>query len=479
MQLIGRRVAAAATVAALVVTMAAGCGGTALTDKAGGSGGSEARVLRLVQPFQTEPPAQLAVWAKTVEARSGGTVRIEFLNGWPVGEASFEQRTIDDVKAGKIDGAWVGARVFDTIGVNSFQALLAPLLVDSHDLQGKVFQAGLPEQMMTGLDKIDLVGLGVLPGPMRKILGVSKPYAAPGDFKGATVGIQASGVATKTFQTLGATVRAVPGGRSLGGLDAYEQQMSSIARNQFAATAKYVTGNVNFWPRPLVLFTSHKIAGSLKPEQLSLLREAAISAMPDALDASRTEDERAVKPLCAAGMKLPAASEDDLTALRKALDPVYTELSTDPETASRIATIEQLKAELGTAPDFAACEESGKAKLNNDLAGEYRWTLTREDALKHGTDEDKTRAALETNYPNTFTTKLENSRWSMTQSADSELDTGAYEVFRDRVVFDWDTGPKLTFSYIANRHGDLTLKPIQPMEAGDAFVWCTKKWVRQ
>jgi TRAP-type C4-dicarboxylate transport system substrate-binding protein len=419
------------------------------------------------------------VWAKTVEARSGGTVRIEFSNGWRVGEASFEKGTIDDVRAGKIDGAWVGARVFDTVGVNSFQALLAPLLVDSHDLQGKVFQAGLPEQMMTGLDQVDLVGIGVLPGPMRKILGVSKPYVEPGDFRGATVGIQASGVATKTFQTLGATVRAVPGGRSLGGLDAYEQQLSAIAGNQFAATAEYVTGNVNFWPRPLVLFTNHKVADSLTPEQLSLLREAAKSAAPDALDASRTEDERAVKPVCAAGMKMPAASEEDLSALRKALDPVYQELSTDPETASRIAAIEKLKTELGTPPDSASCEESGTTKLKNDLAGDYRWTLTREDALRSGTDEDKTRGALETNYPSTFTTKLEDGRWTLSQSVDSEFDTGTYEVFRDRIVFDWDTGPKLSFTYIANSHGDLTLKPIQPMEAGDAFVWSTKKWVRQ
>lgn len=469
-------VAAAATI---VITMAAGCGATATTDKAGGSGGSEVRVLRFVQPNQTEPPAQLAVWAKVVEARSGGTVKIEFLNGWRVGEANFEQGTIDDVKAGKIDGAWVGARVFDTIGVNSFQALLAPLLVDSHDLQGKVFQAGLPEQMMTGLDKVDLVGIGVLPGPLRKILGVTKPYVEPDDFRGATVGIQVSGVAATTFETLGATVRPVPSGRSLGGLDAYEQQLSSIASNNFAATAKYVTGNVNFWPRPLVLFTSHKVADSLTAEQLDVLREAAKLALPDALDASRTEDARAVTPLCAAGMTLPAASGVDLAALRKALEPVYEELSIDPQIASQIAAIQKLKTELGRAPDSAACEESKTTKLGSDLAGEYRWTLTKEDALKYGTDEDKTPGALESNYPSTFTTKLQDGRWTQSQSADSGVATGRYEVFRDRIVFDWDTGPKLSFTYRASSRGDLTLKPIHPMAAGDAFVWSTKKWVRE
>ena len=54
------------------------------------------------------------------------------------------------------------------VGVTSFQPLLAPLLVDSHDLQAAVFEAGIPAEMIAGLDDIDLAGIGVLPGPMRK-----------------------------------------------------------------------------------------------------------------------------------------------------------------------------------------------------------------------------------------------------------------------------------------------------------------------
>jgi TRAP-type transport system periplasmic protein len=478
MRHIGRGVAATAAVA-VMVTMAAGCGGKTAADQAVGSSGSEAKVLKFAQANEGDPPAQLAAWAKTVEERSGGLMRIEFSNGWRIGEGSFEKDTIDDVRAGKIDGAWVGARAFDTVGVNSFQALLAPLLVDSHDLQGKVFQAGLPEQMMTGLDQVDLAGIGVLPGPMRKILGVSKPYAAPGDFRGATVGIQASGVATKTFHALGATVREMPSGASLDGVDAYEQQLSSIAGNHYAETANYVTGNLNFWPRPLVLFTSHKIADSLKPDQLSLLREAAKSAVPKALDASRTEDERGARPVCSAGMKLHAASEENLAALRTALDPVYRDLKADAETASAIAAIEKLKTEVKT-PDTATCRTVDQAKSKTALAAEYQWTLTRKDALQYGTDGDKEQGALETNYPDTFTTKLEDGHWTQSQTApDAGIETGTYEVAGDRIVFDWDTGPKLSFSYTVHSHGDLTLKPIQPMEAGDAFIWSTKRWVRQ
>ena len=50
--------------------------------------------------------------------------------------------TLEDVKTGKVDMAWVGARAFDTVGVTSFQALVAPLLIDSYDLEAKVFNEG-------------------------------------------------------------------------------------------------------------------------------------------------------------------------------------------------------------------------------------------------------------------------------------------------------------------------------------------------
>ncbi len=67
-----------------------------------------------------------------------------------MGEPLYEAGTLQDVKAGKVDMAWVGARAFDTVGVKSFQALLAPLLVDSYALEAKVFEKGIPERDARG-----------------------------------------------------------------------------------------------------------------------------------------------------------------------------------------------------------------------------------------------------------------------------------------------------------------------------------------
>jgi hypothetical protein len=48
------------------------------------------------------------VFADEVARRSEGTMRIEFKRPWPPGDPNVERETIEDVKAGKVDMAWVG-----------------------------------------------------------------------------------------------------------------------------------------------------------------------------------------------------------------------------------------------------------------------------------------------------------------------------------------------------------------------------------
>jgi TRAP-type C4-dicarboxylate transport system substrate-binding protein len=291
------RRAGAAALVALATTVVACTGPSG--DKAGGVQAAEPRVLRLANPNDGSPPAQIGFWAEEVARLSGGTLAIEFENGWRLGEPLYEAGTLEDVQAEKVDMAWVGSRVFDTVGVSSFQALGAPLLLDSYDLEGAVFEAGIPEQMLEGVSELDLVGVGVLPGPIRKVLGVSKPFVRPGDFEGQVVGLQDSAVADATLSALGATPRAVPSAAKLDGLDAYEQQLGSIAGNGYERGAEYVTANVNLWPRPLVIVMGKEAFESLTDVQRSALRAADAAAMPEALAAARAEDEQVVPMLCA------------------------------------------------------------------------------------------------------------------------------------------------------------------------------------
>lgn len=342
-----------------LLAAAAGCGGSG-GDKAGGDDDVEARVLTLANP-NGEPPAQLITWADEVDRLSGGTLEIEFENDWRQGEADYEAATIEDIQASEVDVAWVGARAFDTVGVTTFQALVAPLLIDSHDLQEAVFEAGIPTEMLAGLEAIDLTGIGVLPGPMRKVLGIEQPFVSPADFDGAVVGIQQSGVADQAMAALGATTMDLPTGASLDGVDAYEQQPASIAGNAYWRVADYVTANVNLWPRPLVMFINTDVFDSLSEEQQQALTDAAAAAIPGALDASRTEDRDGAAENCRSEMTTVVATDEELNALRTAFEPIYEAIAADPATGEHLEAITAIKDELGAPADGAECAPSDVA----------------------------------------------------------------------------------------------------------------------
>ena len=99
-----------------------------------------------------------------------------------------EQQVVRAVAAGKADLGWAGARVFDTMGVSSFQALQAPMLIDSYALEQAVAASDTPGQMLQGLTKVGVRGLGVLGDGLRKPIAVKQPMLGAADWRGITFG---------------------------------------------------------------------------------------------------------------------------------------------------------------------------------------------------------------------------------------------------------------------------------------------------
>lgn len=367
-----------ATAAALVLSATA----CTAVDRAGGKADQSVTTLTFAQPNDQEPPDQLAAWADRVEEVSDGTVVIEFENGWRLGEVAYEVDTLADVKAGKVDLAWVGARAFDRVGVTDFQALLAPLAVDSHDLQAAVFEAGIPDEMLAGVQAAGVQGIGVLPGPMRKVLGVDHAFVSPEDFTDQLVGMQDSAQSEETFSTLGASATALPSGADISEVDGYEQQLSSIYGNGYYADAGYVTANVNLWPRPLVLVANPDSYDGLTDAQREALATASEQSVLGSLDASRAEDAESVEDLCVEGIELVEASASQLDGLIQALGPVYARLGADPKSAAWLKQIVQLKQKVAAPPDSVRCEGSDEPSAPGVLPdGTYRTTLTKEAIL--------------------------------------------------------------------------------------------------
>jgi TRAP-type C4-dicarboxylate transport system substrate-binding protein len=302
-----------------------------------------------------DTPAQIVAYLVEVQRLSGGTIEFEFrtnYGGAATGPYSDAERiTIDDVGNGTIDAGWVGARALP-----AFDALHAPLLVDSHDLQVEVFAAGIPQRMAETLDEPGVVGLAVLPGPLRRLVGVDRPLLTPEDFSGQVIAGDASPMFESTMTALGATT--VPGvqGQSLEGLDGLLAQFSAVSGNGYHTTAAAVTANLNLWPRPLVVLINEATYESLTPEQQAAFADAAPPAIEPALEASRQEDTSA-SDLCDAPIDVVEATADELASMGEALKPIYDDLAADPRTADDLAEITAIKDELDVAPDTLTCPD--------------------------------------------------------------------------------------------------------------------------
>jgi TRAP-type C4-dicarboxylate transport system substrate-binding protein len=356
-------------------------------DKAGGTRTRQPVVLTLANHEQG--PGDVQFWIEEVQRRAGGSLRIQVANNWRGQEVDYDKGTIADVQAGKVQLAKVAARAYDTVGVTSFQALLAPLLIDNPTLEQRVLEGQLPGQMLASTSKLGLVGLAVLPTNLRKPLGLSRALVAAKDYRGARIGVREGEVAKATFAALGATPVGYVTGGPLSGLDGVELDLGTIKGHEYDRQAKAVTANVTLWPKPVTVVINRTVFQSLTASQQDALRGAGSAMVARQLDFLQglSDEERGV--LCERGLRFLHASNQELAELRRAVQPVYDRIEHNAETRSFLQRILTMKRETRAAatPDSPRCAPSSSAagaaeQQATALDGVYRTSFTREELAK-------------------------------------------------------------------------------------------------
>jgi TRAP-type C4-dicarboxylate transport system substrate-binding protein len=396
-------------VLATVMAVLAGCTGPGL-DKAGGQQAGQPVVLTLASfPGNS---GELDGFANNVRRLSGGTMRVDIRSGWRPGQVQFEKGLIADVRAGKADLGVVGSRAWDSVGVSSFQALVAPLLIGSYGLQDRVVRSPMIGQMLQGLGPLGLAGIGVLPGPLRKPLGITRPLLKPADYAGLRIGVRQWPVADATMRALGATPVWYPTTKAMTGLDAIEQGISSIQENQLDKAGRYLTANVSWWPRPLVLFANGKAWAGLTAAQRHILREAVTGDLAAETNLVRGNERTDTTILCRRGLlRFLTASPADLAALRRAVQPVYDQLERDPQTRRYIRQIEAMGKGVSAEP-APGCGHTARLDVTaGPLDGVWQFTSTPADLQAVGTPQGD---IVPENY-GTFTIVIDRGRFAFTQ----------------------------------------------------------------
>jgi len=351
-----RLICAAAAVLGCVVAACAAPGGT----KAGGA--SEPVVLRIatVNSGLGYTP-QITYFADRVSQLSGGNVRIDHVPRVGNFAPAAEQQVVHGVAAGTFDLGFVGTRIFDTLGVKSFQALSAPMLIDSYPLERAVIGSAIPRQMMAGLGRLRVTGLAVLADGLHKPNAAAHPLLRPRDWPGITFATFKSGAQDEAIRALGARVSNLFGNplraalRS-GKVQAFEKNLLTDQINeqinQPVTIAPYVTANLNLWPQPLAVIANPARLAKLTPQQRGWLQQAAGDAAARSTGMFNT-DQHLMESLCKSGARFADASPADLAGLRTAFAPVYASLGQDPQTKAFIAHIQQLKQRTPPGPALA------------------------------------------------------------------------------------------------------------------------------
>lgn len=468
-------------VTATVAASACSDAGDAGDDKAGGAGPSvELRLANTGGEIAQTPAVEYFV--ERVAELSGGKVRIEVVNRWAQFAPDAEQQVVHDVAAREVDLGWAGSRVFDTLGVKSFQALTAPMLIDSYALEDAVIESGVTAKMLAGVDELEVVGLAVLADGLRRPIGVKGPILGLADWSAIRFGTLKSEGQVEAIRALGGGPVEIFGRHRReavdnGTLDGFEFGLWQFTDPQWTSRAPYVAANVHLWPQMDVLLANPERLEELTSTQRGWLEAAA----KDAARRSATlanRDGKALDVACQAGARFAEASEEDLASLREAFEPVYANLRRHSATHAFIERIQALKQSTraepglavpsectGTAPDRPAM---GAAKAPSALNGTYRWVLTQKDADEVGD--------AETDYPHVNTITLKDGHL---EGGCFGAKGGTYAVEDGRITFDSvEYDEIVTVTFAVDEEGNLHLTSVPPMDPGTAFECFYKPWTK-
>ena len=146
----------------------AGC--SSAVDRAGGGDDPQPTVLRMVNPLNN---LEVQPFVDTVARVSHGSLRIDLQSDWHLGDLAAESDLVGYVRRGGAPLGVTPVRAWHTAGISSFDALIAPFAVDSMALEKRVLQSNVVDDMLHGMADPGLTGLGILPGPIRRPVGVT------------------------------------------------------------------------------------------------------------------------------------------------------------------------------------------------------------------------------------------------------------------------------------------------------------------
>jgi TRAP-type C4-dicarboxylate transport system substrate-binding protein len=341
----------------------------------------------------SEPPVQEFI--HQVKTLSNGEIIIEPI--WDAADesqAGFEGRVIQLVRGGQADLGLAASRAWTSEGINSFEALQAPFLIDNDTLAQAIARSDIATRMLEDLSESGLVGLTLWLEDLRHPFSLlpEKPILSPADIAGRNMRVTDTGISQKLIETLG--------GIPTTGEDGYDGAESGLRQTRTLSGTPTATGNVTFFPKYQVLFADGAAFDKLSESQQAILREAAAAAQERAI-AEHPSEVEAAKTWCSDAGAVALASDEQIAAFEEAAQPVFAAIEQDPQNAELIAAIRELKTKTPPSPGVQACDYELAQQIRTPDAiaqtwstglppnGTWQVTLTNDEVINMGVSKAK------------------------------------------------------------------------------------------
>ena len=338
----------AAVVAALALALGlAACGDDDDSGDSGDTSGGDATTLDVAYVTTQTHPYGIAVDSFIEEVGATGALTLQAQPVYPQSEIQL----LDDVRSGVVPMATISSAIWDTAGITAFQALQAPFLITNYPLAEAVEGGEIGQSMLADANEQagDIVALAIHEGGLRKPLGV-KPLQGVDDYQGTTIRAPQSQVLAAGFQALGANVEPLPlpdvyQALQNGTVNGVEANLPLIYLQKWYEQAKFVTGNVNFWPFPTVLVVNKAVYDGLSADQQTALTDAAANITASSIEIFTTPGSTVAQDLVNCGIEYVTSTPAQLTALQNASAGAVAQLAAD--TQDYVTQIEAEKEALG------------------------------------------------------------------------------------------------------------------------------------
>jgi len=262
-------------------------------------------------------------FAKEVDARSGGTMKV---NIFPSAQLGGEVKMIQATRTGTQDLVITGGGPLENTA-REFAVLSFPYLFKDYDHALEVMQGPIGQEMLGGLRKHNLIGLGFAAPYERNIFTNGKRITKASDMAGLKIRVIQAPSFVKTYEALGAQPTPMAYSELYtalqnGTVDAAENAPDNFVDHKFIEVSKtYTLARIMYMPAVMLMSASRY--ERLTPAQQTIIREASVVAFKVHHDAYKKIYADSLQAITGRGVEL---IEPDLDSFRATRDAVYASL---------------------------------------------------------------------------------------------------------------------------------------------------------